>query len=225
MLRKKISRDSKASIGRPHPKSQFTPAEDAELKRLVGLYGDDNWETVSQYMYNRNIRQCKERYIKYLSDDINRKPFTQKEDELLIEKYNKYGPRWVVISKYFDRRTDAAVKNRWNVLLRHQNNLNLNRNISSENSSMVPSPASDHDDDDYVPPRRLKSQKKSKEKKLNQKKEEEIPHHQPPMKNPNPAEAHQNYFSFPEFNSFEEEFGIDMDPDLDMFAETLNSEF
>lgn len=113
-----LSKRSLGSIGKPHPKAQFSSKEDTQLIALVKYYGENNWELVSQLMENRNVRQCRERYTKYLSPDINRDPWTREEDSLLIEKHRQFGPKWVKISKFFNKRTDAAIKNRWNILLR-----------------------------------------------------------------------------------------------------------
>lgn len=113
-----LSKRSLGSIGKPHPKTQFTSKEDQQLMSLVQIYGDNNWEVIAQLMEGRNVRQCRERYTKYLSPDINRDPWSREEDNLLIEKHNQFGPKWVKISKFFNKRTDAAIKNRWNILLR-----------------------------------------------------------------------------------------------------------
>lgn len=110
------------SVGKPHPKSQFSVREDTMLKTLVDHYGENAWELISQLMVSRNVRQCRERYTKYLSPEINKSPWTKAEDNLLWAKYKELGPKWMKISKFFNSRTDAAIKNRWHILVRQRSN-------------------------------------------------------------------------------------------------------
>ena len=103
---------------RTHPKSQFSKAEDKKLAGLVRFYGEGKWDLISKAMGNRNERQCKERWTKYLSPDINNSPWTIDEELLLVSLYKQFGGKWVKMSKFFNNRTDAALKNRWGVIAR-----------------------------------------------------------------------------------------------------------
>ena len=95
---------------------KFTTQEDQYLLHLVQTYGQKNWQIIANHFPNRTARQCRERYKNYLSPFINKEPFTQEEDELLIEKEKEYGKQWSKISKYFQNRTDVLIKNRWATL-------------------------------------------------------------------------------------------------------------
>ena len=69
-------------------------------------------------------------------------PWTFEEDQLLVKKYAEFGPQWNKISKFFDKRSDNNVRNRWQLMLRqwerkkndkhppssHQANVNYNDN-------------------------------------------------------------------------------------------------
>lgn len=101
-----------------HPKSKFTPDEDAQLKDLHDRYGDD-WNLIAQAMATRNPRQCRDRYVNYLSPTVNWSPWTPEEDLKLQQLHDEYGAKWVKISRHFDNRTDTNIKNRWLVLQRH----------------------------------------------------------------------------------------------------------
>ncbi|OHT15412.1 Myb-like DNA-binding domain containing protein [Tritrichomonas foetus] len=108
-----------------HPRKHFTLEEDEKLKQLVeDNINDDNqkiaWGIICKEMYGRNARQCKERWEKYLSPEISNDKWTNEEDLLLIVKYKEFGSRWKQISLYFPNRTDINIRNRWNVLVRHQ---------------------------------------------------------------------------------------------------------
>jgi hypothetical protein len=51
---------------------------------------------------------------------LKRTEWTDSEDILLFEKFQELGPKWVQIAKYFPNRTDAMIKNRINLLKRHE---------------------------------------------------------------------------------------------------------
>ena len=104
--------------GKAHPRRSFTQKEDDALIQLVNQYGTENWKKISTMMNDRNPRQCKERWINYLSPSIKNDPFSESEDALLRQKYEEFGPKWVKIAKFFDNRTDISIKCRWAVLKR-----------------------------------------------------------------------------------------------------------
>jgi hypothetical protein len=110
------SPDGAGSFGRPHAK--FTLVEDELLRSLVERCGTADWSVISEKMCGRNPRQCKERWMNYLSPEINGAGWTREEDFLLIQKQHELGSKWVKIAKFFPNRTDSMVKNRFNRLKR-----------------------------------------------------------------------------------------------------------
>lgn len=110
-----------AQARKPHPKSKFSPEEDIILNKLVYQFGQSDWNLIAKFMPDRNPRQCRERWLKYLSPTNRFEPFRPDEDELLRRLYRQFGAKWVKISRFFQRRTDIQVKNRWLVLMRKEN--------------------------------------------------------------------------------------------------------
>ena len=106
----------------------FTKEEDNKLISVINKVGDMNWNKVASLMKPRTARQCKERWTMYLSPYVNKLPWTDAEDQLLIMKYKELGPKWTKISKSFYGRSDNAIKNHWN---------SLNRRLSIENTNPV----------------------------------------------------------------------------------------
>lgn len=111
---------------KPHPKSKFTIEEDIILRKLVGTFGENNWQLVSRNMRNRNPRQCKDRWYNYLSPAVCNAPWTPEEDEYLLAKVRELGQKWVRIAQYFPMRTDIHIKNRYLVLMRKSKKEALN---------------------------------------------------------------------------------------------------
>ena len=98
-------------------RASFSKAEDRQLKKLVEIHGD-NWEIISKGMKGRNARQCKDRWVTYLSPNINKSDWTQEEDMLLLSKLNSHQSKWALLVNYFPGRTPTNIKNRASALKR-----------------------------------------------------------------------------------------------------------
>lgn len=118
---------------------KFTAEEDARVRELVSLYGD-NWKSISTAMGNRNVRQVRERYLHYLNPNVNLSDWSPEEDDLLLELRSKYGARWTLFTRFFDGRSAPNIKNRFARLLtqRKKNLLHASQQISTS-SGLPPS--------------------------------------------------------------------------------------
>ena len=99
---------------------RFTPAEDEKLTKLVKLYGAGNWLFIASCMKTRNSRQCKDRWLQYLSPDSNQSAWTEEEEERLRTLYHQYNGHWLEIGKYFEGRALAQIRNKWKTLERRR---------------------------------------------------------------------------------------------------------
>jgi hypothetical protein len=103
---------------KPHPKSKFTAAEDELLGQVVEDLGTDDWQLIARQLPGRNARQCRDRWLNYLSPDVGNGPWTPAEEEMLVEKYREFGAAWKHIASFFRSRTDINVKSRWQLMQR-----------------------------------------------------------------------------------------------------------
>lgn len=105
--------------------------EDEAISKLVAQFGFNDWTQIAQKLkdtYNitkRTGKQCRERWYNHLNPSVNKKPWTNDEEEQLFELHKVHGNRWKDISRlftgrylYYLFRTDNDIKNHFYSTLR-----------------------------------------------------------------------------------------------------------
>ncbi|KAF8075449.1 hypothetical protein N665_1092s0001, partial [Sinapis alba] len=95
-------------------KGGWTPEEDETLRQAVGKFNGKSWKKIAEFFPDRTEVQCLHRWQKVLNPDLIKGPWTQQEDEKIIELVQKYGPaKWSIISNSLPGRIGKQCRERW----------------------------------------------------------------------------------------------------------------
>ncbi|KAJ3435188.1 myb-like DNA-binding domain containing protein [Anaeramoeba flamelloides] len=108
-------------------KGRWNKKEDKKLKKYYKQYGTD-WSTIAKKIRHRTSKQCRERYKNVLDPKIQKTPWTEEEDEIIIKNYLELGSKWSKIMKHLPGRSDNQIKNRFNCRLKKKLNDFRNNN-------------------------------------------------------------------------------------------------
>ena len=114
------------------PKVPFTQKEDQIINFFVNTIGTKKWSTVAKFVKSRTAKQCRDRYMNYLKPGLSNIEWTQDEDDILLDLYSKYGPKWSTINKHFENRNQVSLKNRF-IFLQRQLNQDERKNENQKN--------------------------------------------------------------------------------------------
>lgn len=97
-------------------RKKWSPDEDEKLRAGVSQLGENSWKRVSEeFVCTRSPRQCRERWRYYLSTNEDT-PWDYYSDDLLLELYEKYGPKWEFIAQFIPDKSEMNIKNRYHYL-------------------------------------------------------------------------------------------------------------
>lgn len=115
----------------PEPrKGNWSESEDNTLRELVHeqmLLKDTtdafemDWAVVSKTITGRNVKQCRERWMRNLEPSLKKGEWEQWEDDFILREQNEVGNKWAQISRQLEGRTEHTVKTRWHSMMRVRN--------------------------------------------------------------------------------------------------------
>ena len=64
------------------------------------------WTDIAALIPERVAKQCRERWRNHLDPSVSRQPWTEEENETLLQRYEKYGSSWAEIASGMPGRPD-----------------------------------------------------------------------------------------------------------------------
>ncbi|OHS93378.1 Myb-like DNA-binding domain containing protein [Tritrichomonas foetus] len=107
----------------------FTPEEDIKLETLTN--SSQNWHFIAGNFEGKTPRQCKERYMYYISKRPSPN-WTPEEEKLLETKFEEIGPHWSKMATFFPNRTDVNLKNHWSAMLNRKSREEVAQKIKAK---------------------------------------------------------------------------------------------
>lgn len=96
-------------------KGHWSFEEDQVLEFLV-TQGCNNWGQIAERIPGRTPKQCRERWKNHLDPAINKGPYTEDEDAVILAAQERLGNKWSQIAQLLQGRTEDSVKIRWKSL-------------------------------------------------------------------------------------------------------------
>ncbi|CAD8074292.1 unnamed protein product [Paramecium primaurelia] len=110
-LKKKIIKNKEKIDGDKRVVKIWQPEEDQRLRKLYQEY-QGNWSKIIQFMPDRNISQCSQRWRR-INPIQSKQKWTHDEDTKLISMVTIEGKNWTKLAKNFPGRTGKQIRERY----------------------------------------------------------------------------------------------------------------
>lgn len=114
-------------------KSNFTPKDDAELRKLVKIHGETKRILIASIMTKWNRKQLRDHYINFIKNKSISTNFSSEEDAYILKSVKTHGHAWKEIATKLPGRSPIAIKNRfYKKLLKRLKNVKAEKKTESE---------------------------------------------------------------------------------------------
>lgn len=113
-----LSSIASSASGGKLPRRRWQEWEDRLLMQVVAEHGPTRWNSLAGHFPGRNGRQVRLRWMNHLQPSLDKRPWREEEDDILLEAHQALGNKWAQISVRLGGRTDNSVKNRYKSIVR-----------------------------------------------------------------------------------------------------------
>ena len=115
-------------------KGPWTPLEDDIVLNEVIRVGIAHikWSHVASKVPGRLGKQVRERWYNHLDPNLNKEPWSDKEDADLVKWQSEFGNKWVKIAEQMHGRSENGIKNRWNSAKRRRGGVDKRKGNSGK---------------------------------------------------------------------------------------------
>mmetsp|Transcript_1525 Transcript_1525/g.5226 ORF Transcript_1525/g.5226 Transcript_1525/m.5226 type:complete len:523 (-) Transcript_1525:1300-2868(-) len=112
---KRSKKNKSPSDNTPRKFPKWTDEDDKKLKAAVLLHNEKNWKEIAKMMDNRYTEtQCLNRYKKVLNPNVVKGPWTEEEDQKLMQLVKLHGAKkWSMIAIKIPGRISKQCRERW----------------------------------------------------------------------------------------------------------------
>jgi hypothetical protein len=99
-------------------KGNFTQDEDRMLLTMAGVHAPNkNWQEIALRLPGRTGKQCRDRWCNVLDPSLKRSKWTEEEDGVVLEAFQRLGNSWAAIQQLLPGRTQLQVRDRLRTLV------------------------------------------------------------------------------------------------------------
>jgi len=100
-------------------KGYWSQKEDDDLRYYISKFGR-KWTKISRMMKSRNNKQIRDRFLNVLDENLEKKHFSEEEDQQILSLIYKFGSNWSKMTQEMKGRSAANIKNRFYYHIRHR---------------------------------------------------------------------------------------------------------
>uniref|UniRef100_A0A1A8LI29 Myeloblastosis oncogene n=1 Tax=Nothobranchius pienaari TaxID=704102 RepID=A0A1A8LI29_9TELE len=112
-------------LGPELAKGSWTKEEDDKLTEMVAKHGTKNWGAVAKHVNGKVGKQCRDRWYNHLDPFIKKTTWSEEEDLIIYKASCILGNRWTEIARLLPGRSDFAVRNRYNYVIKRKGEMDM----------------------------------------------------------------------------------------------------
>jgi hypothetical protein len=117
----KLTKSKSTSSIRRKSCNRWTKTENERLKQAIAKLGEKKWNDIAQYVGTKNSDQCNQHWHRVINPKISKKPWTEEEDDILIDRVFDFGESsWKKVAEGLKGRTDIQCRHRYIMLKKYE---------------------------------------------------------------------------------------------------------